>query len=619
MKKIVMALILTGIVTPILAQSLPWGAVSDGRRNYGLTLDKPECPKLEFAGGSQSDLTDVAADPKSALNAMPAITAQLNDAIAKLEEELKDMQADDPSRPMLEAQLKQMRDVVAKAPPAPAAPKAINLEQTLAKLRADLARGLGSGSLAALEKSAEGLSAGAASRGAYMALWHGKPQASLGLLLRAAKLEPKNAAHLVNLTALALYYGLNREALVLITAAEKLGGKLEPGVLLANKGHALLRATRYAEAEKVLRASINANPNLTEPRMNLAIAIAMQGKTRCAEALEWEARAWWRSDFSDALKNNTRPLEQKFLTQDGATPATVPMVQASYNGKPVDSNFYLGLVAPAYKNLRKRLEEIKKIPLVAELRDQWISHTLVDILDTADMGIANNSLISIADQQKIKQLERDYRAPNEPINENACQAASQNLEQRDQMFRAAYQTSYRAAFAAASRLNDKTYRYWAQLQLIYVVDSFAKELKRLRDTAEYDLGNCATKANLEPIIAGEMPATPKICEPKTASAAPKQGFAISISCDQITLNFNPPAWIPRFQVLKKSLSPLEDSQYDLRLTAFSSGGFAMVDDKGVLKDVGGTIPTPGKDWRYTFDSSKAAPVWFVAMERGAGR
>jgi hypothetical protein len=619
MKKVFVVLFLTGIVTPILAQSLPWGAVSDGRRNYGLTLDKPECPKLEFAGASQSDLTNVDADPTSALNAMPAITAQLQEQIVKLEEELNGMKADDPSRPALENALKQMRDVVAKAPAAPAVPKAINLEQTLAKLRADLARGLGSGSLAALEKSAEAANAGAASRGAYMAFWHGKPQASLGLLLRAAKLEPKNATHLVNLTAIALYYGLNREALVLITAAEKLGGKLEPGVLLANKGHALLRATRYAEAEKVLRAAVNANQNLTEPRMNLAMAIAMQGKTRCAEALEWQSKAWWRSDFSDALKNNTRPLEQKFLTTDGSTPATVPMVQASYNGKPVDSNFYLGLVAPAYKNLRKRLEEIKKIPLIAELRDQWISHALVDILDTADMGIQNNSLISIADQQKIKQLERDYRAPNEPINENICQAASQNLEQRDQMFRVAYQTSYRAAFAAASRLSDKTYRYWAQLQLIHVVDSFAKELKRLQDTAEYDLRNCATKANLEPVGVGEMPAMPKICEPKAATVAPKTGFALTISCDQITLNFNPPAWIPRFQVLKKSLSPLEDSQYDLRLTAFSSGGFALVDDKGVLKDVGGTTSAPGKDWRYTFDSSKPSPVWFVSMERGAGR
>jgi hypothetical protein len=619
MKKVFVVLLLTGIVTPILAQSVPWGAVSDGRRNYGLTLGNPECPKLEFAGASQSDLTNVKDDPTSALNAMPAVTAQLQDAIAQLEEELKAMKADDPSRPMLEAQLKQMRDVVAKAPAAPAAPKAINLEQTLAKLRTDLARGLGSGSLAALEKSAEVASAGAASRGAYLAFWHGKPQASLGLLLRAAKLEPKNAAHLVNLTALALFYGLNREALVLITAAEKLGGKLEPGVLLANKGHALLRTTRYSDAEKVLRAAVNANPNLTEARMNLAIAIAMQGKNRCGEALEWQSKAWWRTYFSEALKNSTRPLEQKFLTQDGSTPASVPMVQASYNGKPVDSNFYLGLVAPAYTNLRKRLEEIKKVPLIAELRDQWISHALVDILDTADMGIQNNSLISIAEQQKIKQLERDYRAPNEPVNENTCQSAKQNLEQRDQMFRAAYQTSYRAAFAAASRLSDKTYRYWAQLQLIHVVDSFAKELKRLQDIAEYDLRNCAIKANLEPIVAGDMPAMPKICEPRAATAAPKQGFALTISCDQITLNFNPPAWIPRFQILKKSLSPFQNSQYDLRLTAYSSGGFGLVDDQGVLKDAGGTQPATGQAFRYVFDSSKPAPVWFVSMERGAGR
>jgi tetratricopeptide (TPR) repeat protein len=620
MKKVLILFLTSALVAPVLAQSAqPWSAISDGRRNYTLS-NKTECPKLEAAGASQSDLTNVAGDPKSALNAVPEMTARLQEQIVELEKQLATMPADDPGRPGLEQALKQMRDVVAKAPKAPAPGKALGLEQTLAKLRTDLSRGLGSGSLSGLENSAEARNAGAAFRGAYMAFWHGKPQASLGLLLRAAKLEPKNPAHLVNLTAIALYYGLNREALVLVTAAEKMGGTLEPGVLLANKGHALLRSTKYAEAEKVLKAAVAANPNLNEPRLNLAFAIAMQGESRCKEALEWVSRAWWRNNFSDALGLSTRPLEQKFLTQDAsaAIPESVPMVLATFNGKPVTNDFYDQFVSPIRTAAKKQTEVFKKVPLIAELRYNWIEGTLYDISHTADNGVGNNSLISMADQAKFEALRQEFGKLPKPQDETACAQASQNLEMQDAMLRSAYQTSYRAAFAAVARFSDKTYRYWGQLQLAYIVSTFNGELIKLQDDALYKLEACSVQPKLEPVVAGEMPPSPKACVPQTASAAPKVGFALTVSCDVITLNFNPPNWIPRFQILKKGVTPFEKSRYDLRLTAFSSGGFGFVNREGVLIDAGGTGPAAGKDFRHVFDSSKAAPVWFLSVERGAG-
>jgi tetratricopeptide (TPR) repeat protein len=619
MKKILIVFLTSALVAPVLAQSSqPWSAISDGRRNYTLS-NEAKCPKLENAGASQSDLTNIAGDPRSALNAVPEMTARLQEQIIELEKQLAAMPADDPGRPGLEQALKQMRDVVAKAPKAPAPGKALGLEQTLAKLRTDLSRGLGSGSLSGLENSAEARNAGSASRGAYMAFWHGKPQASLGLLLRAAKLEPKNPAHLVNLSAIALYYGLHREALVMITAAEKMGGNLEPGVLLANKGHALLRATKYAEAEKVLKAAVATNPNLNEPRLNLAFAIAMQNESRCQEALEWVSRGWWRSNFSNALDLSTRPLEQKFLTSDGEpTPASVPMVLATFNSKPVTSDLYFQFIAPTRTATRKQLEVIKKVPLIAELRDRWIEGTLYDIIHTADHGVGNNSLVSRADQIKFEALRKEFGQSPKPQDETACAQASQNLEMQDAIVRAAYQTSYRSAFAAHARISDKTYRYWGQLQLAYIVYAFNNELISIQENAKTKLESCSVQPKLEPVLAGEMPSTPKACVPQAASAAPKTGFALTVSCDVITLNFNAPAWIPRFQVLKKGLSPLADSQYDLRLTAFSSGGFGLVNAKGILIDTGGTSPAAGKDFRHVFDSSKAAPVWFVSVERGVG-
>jgi tetratricopeptide (TPR) repeat protein len=550
---------------------------------------------------------------------MPELTARLQEQVVELEKQLAEMKADDPSRPVLEAQIKQLREVIAKAPKAPAPGKALGLEQTLAKLRTDLSRGLGSGSLSGLDNSAEAQNAGSAARGAYMAFWHGKPQASLGLLLRAAKLEPKNPAHLVNLSAIALYYGLNREALVLVTAAEKMGGNLEPGVLLANKGHALLRATKYAEAEKVLKAAIAANPNLSEPRLNIAFAIAMQSESRCKEALEWVSRAWWRSNFPDALSLATRPLEQKFLTGDGQpTPASVPMVLATFNGKPVTNDFYNQFVSPVRTAAKKQTEVFKKVPLIAELRYKWIEGTLYDISHTADNGVGNNSLISMADQAKFEALRQEFGKLPKPQDETACAQASQNLEMQDAMLRSAYQTSYRAAFAAVARFSDKTYRYWGQLQLAYIVSTFNGELIKLQDDALYKLEACSVQPKLEPVVAGEMPPSPKACVPQTASAAPKVGFALTVSCDVITLNFNPPAWIPRFQILKKGVTPFEKSRYDLRLSAFSSGGFGLVNREGVLIDAGGTTPAAGKDFRHVFDSSKPGSVWFLSVERGIG-
>jgi hypothetical protein len=317
------------------------------------------------------------------------------------------------------------------------------------------------------------------------------------------------------------------------------------------------------------------------------------------------------------LQEQIVELEKQLATMP-ATPENVPMVLATFNGKPVTNDFYNQFVSPIRAATKKQIEVFKKVPLIAELRDHWIEGTLYDISHTADNGVGNNSLISMADQAKFEALRQEFGKAAKPQDETACAQASQNLEMQDAIVRSAYQTSYRAAFAAVARISDKTYRYWGQLQLAYIVWTFNGELIKLQDDALYKLDACSVQPKIEPILAGEMPPAPKACVPQTASTAPKVGFALTVSCDLITLNFNPPAWIPRFQILKKGVTPFEKSRYDLRLTAFSSGGFGLVNREGVLIDAGGTGPAAGKDFRHVFDSSKPAPVWFLSVERGAG-
>lgn len=262
-------------------------------------------------------------------------------------------------------------------------------------------------------------------------------------------------------------------------------------MLQAAKGHALLRLQRYPEAEKALRLAVAANANLSEPRINLAIATGMQGKSRCQEALEWQNRAWWRSEFSGANQSQMRPLEQKFLTADTTPiPEVMPLIQASFNGKLVTLDFYNQFLAPARRVSRLQLEQIKKVPLISELRDWWLEKNLVEVLDVADSG-ATGALFTLAENQRFDDLKKAYRSPvSDP---SLCQSAAQNLETQDQLVRAAYQVSYRHGFAATARISDNKYRYWAQLQLISIVYSASRVGLEIAKTAEYDLQNCAVK------------------------------------------------------------------------------------------------------------------------------
>jgi Flp pilus assembly protein TadD len=604
MKKLLPLALFMLLCTPLLAQSQPWAAVSDARR---LDLDPNGCPQLEGLGVGAL----VSANPTP--EDLGAVQRQL---LAELEQQLRQMPKDSPEYKLLEAQLRDLR-----SQPAPATPtQTPSLSQAIAKLRQVLTRSLGAGSLAALQKSAEAKNAGLASRTAYLGFWQGKPAASLGLLLEAHKLEPKNPAHLVNLTALANYYSLYPEALALIGSAEKLRGNLEPGVLQANKGHALLLNQRFAQAETSLRAAIAANPRLNEPRINLAVALGMQ--QRCQEARTWLARGWWRSPFAQALEQETRPLEQKFITTAPvALPDSFAMVQPTLNGQAFDTYAFLPRINAATTARRQRLEQLKKVPLIAELRDQWLEGGLVEVLDSASRGVPNNALLSSATQNKYRTLERQIIAISTSGQPNICQNLIAPLEEQEALLRQAYQTSYRAAYAAASRLSEPSYRNYAQLRLVAVVDQFYRDLQNLRQRAEYAAQLAASRAeacpapNLPPIPSGAMPPSPPICQPSLALAAPKLGMALTIACDQITLAQNPPAWLPRFGVLKNT--PLERSTRNLRLMAFSQAGFAVLDSEKSLVDTGG-VGTGTPVWRTSFDASRAAPVWFLSAEGKGG-
>jgi hypothetical protein len=598
MKKLLTLACFSLLCAPFSAQSQPWAAVSDAGR---LSQDPDGCPRLEGLGvGALASATPTTDN-------LNAIQAQL---LEDLEAQLRQMPKDSPEYKALEAQLRQIR----AQSPAAAPTQAPTLAQALTYLRQGLARSAGAGSTAALQKSPEAKNAALAARSAYLGFWQAKPAASLGLLLEAQRLEPKNTAHLVNLSALASYYSFYPEALVLVTAAEKLSGNLEPGVLQANKGHALLLNKRYPEAEKALRAAINANPKLNEPRINLAVARAMQ--ERCKEARDWLARGAWRSANAQALEQETRPLEQKFLTAAPvALPTAIPMVQPTFNGQPFDTFAFMPLNDAALKARRQRLEQLKKVSVIAELRDRWLEQGLVDVVDTASRGVTNNAHIPTTLQTKYRELEQTIGLVSNSPNPSICQNLKAPLEQQQALLWQAYQTSYRAAFAATSRFAEATYHAYAQLRLAALVNTFYLDFLRLRDVAgaaaqvaKMRSESCQT-ANLPPIVAGAMPPVPPVCTPSAPTAAPKAGFAITVSCDQVTLNQNPPDWLLRFQIL--SNSSLERSSRNLRLTAFSGGGFGVLIEKNIV-DIGG-LPT-GSTWRYNFDLSRPAQVWFLAAE-----
>lgn len=624
-----------------LAQPPRMAALSDLQINIGA-----QCPKPDSLGTSFSALTNPDRDVETRGGQAALgqnIMAGLDESIRELEEELRDLEADDPSRPMLQQQLRmlqaQRQQLQRVAPPSSGTQPVPTQAAALANLKRALNAASGPGSVRLMETQPEYRDAGNASRTAALAAVLGKPQLALGLLLRAQALEPRNPAHLVNLAGLANYYGLFAEALALITAAERLNppAALRP-LLLNNKGHALMRLRRLPEAEAALRAAVQADPNLQEARVNLVYTLGAQNK--CAEAEVWARRAWWRHSLPRAENLETRPLAEAFSIvptvpalpsldfvppgqTKGAREALVALFQEIVNRRPKLEEFQAALAAQG----RRRVE------IASERRVGAIKAKFVTFLDNA-----MNSAASLSDQNSYapaqgRALEAAQATLDRTVSELGTrfganlgcasatawrEAALPAFQAADRALRALYAEAWRASATLATRFSEPTYRAVAllRLRILYYQAAEKVYMNGVRYVTNLELvqglENCGGgSANVIGSLA--TPQLPAACTPAAAPATSAKGWRLALSCDRTDFNFANPPWMDRYQILRDSLSPVVFSQLDARLAVFVPGGFVRLDAEGALMDAGLLVPSGNRNWSFVWNASSGS-VGFASSE-----
>ena len=157
-------------------------------------------------------------------------------------------------------------------------------EAAIAATRAFLDREAGAGSMADFDASPDAASAETASAAAAAAALSGNPAGAVAALLAAARHEPDDARHLVNLAGILPDLGLSSEALAMLEAA---AGMDEPtsmpygidqrAVHRNNEGRALLGLGQWSEAASVLEEAYELDPTLTEAAANLSLALLCTG------------------------------------------------------------------------------------------------------------------------------------------------------------------------------------------------------------------------------------------------------------------------------------------------------------------------------------------------------
>jgi tetratricopeptide (TPR) repeat protein len=179
------------------------------------------------------------------------------------------------------SRLIQMRD--SYCPAGKPIPSNMTLAQALASAKQVVVDLAGTKAVAAFEHSATARSA-VQSRAAAAGMFAGKKTvAALLALLRTNELEPNDPTTLSSISALLNILNRPKESLAMAKAADALRtapdspmGISGQAVLLNNEGHAMLELRRWADAERLLRQSATLSPELSEAKVNLAIALLCQ-------------------------------------------------------------------------------------------------------------------------------------------------------------------------------------------------------------------------------------------------------------------------------------------------------------------------------------------------------
>jgi tetratricopeptide (TPR) repeat protein len=141
----------------------------------------------------------------------------------------------------------------------------------------------GAAAVGAFDRSATAQSA-VQSRAAAVGLFVGrKPVPALLARLRTHQLVPRDPSILSSISAVLNILGLGKQSLVVAKAADAMAsapaqamGISGQAMLLNNEGHAMLLLRRWAAAELVLRKAVLLAPELSEAKINLALALLCQ-------------------------------------------------------------------------------------------------------------------------------------------------------------------------------------------------------------------------------------------------------------------------------------------------------------------------------------------------------
>ena len=122
---------------------------------------------------------------------------------------------------------------------------------------------------------------------AVTAIAAGEPDGALAAFLIANEKDPTSPTVLINAAGMLSSFGMFAEALAFLDAAQAIGDPLDAPLgisgkyfALNNRGRALMGLGLYGDAEPLLRQVTSNAPDLSEGRLNLAMALICQSKNR---------------------------------------------------------------------------------------------------------------------------------------------------------------------------------------------------------------------------------------------------------------------------------------------------------------------------------------------------
>lgn len=191
--------------------------------------------------------------------------------------------------------------------------RTMTLAGALTSARAHLIGQVGAGPLAQLDASPLARTAELSQELAGVAATQGNIGLTLAALLRAHRLEPRNAGHLLNAAAVATNAGLPNEALAMVDAAFagrdlRLApmGVSQQAIAQITRGNALLLTGRTAEATSSFLAAKRLEPLLSEADAGLATVEACAGRDDNAQRYLRKARQ--RHEELDTTRPDEGPV-----------------------------------------------------------------------------------------------------------------------------------------------------------------------------------------------------------------------------------------------------------------------------------------------------------------------